>query len=70
MCPGYTGSPLTCQLSLPAVPRNANQKLKEGGRYLIGVQSLNFACNTDNTPSLYTKLREFTEWITYTMENN
>ena len=71
MCPGYTGSPLTCELSL-----SGNRKTKKGisyleeGRYLIGLQSLNFACNMDHVPSIYTKLRDLKEWIDYTIDNN
>ena len=34
------------------------------------VQSLNFACNLDHAPSLYTKLQELREFIEYTIENN
>ena len=71
MCPGYTGSPLTCELSL-----RGNRKTQKGipffeeGRYLIGLQSLNFACNMDHVPSIYTKLRDLKEWIDYTIDNN
>ena len=74
MCPGYTGGPLTCQLYLPNKESMKNETPKNthrsNGRYLIGVQSLNFICNTDETPSFYTKLQYLKEWIDYTIQNN
>ena len=74
MCPGYIGGPLTCKLSTfnKAISKqeNVNSGDLKDGRYLVGVQSLNFACNVDQTPSLYTKLQALKEWIDYTVENN
>ena len=74
MCPGYTGGPLTCQLTSYEKDiwkdENGSAATINDGRYLVGVQSLNFACNVDQTPSLYTKLQELKEWVDYTIENN
>ena len=74
MCHGYTGGPLTCQLSITnqeytkeKTPMNTHNF---NGRYLIGVQSLNFICNTDGAPSLYSKLQALKEWVDYTINNN
>ena len=74
MCPGYTGSPLSCQIltevkQLSGFNKNINNPVKEG-RYLVGVQSLNLACNLDHAPSLYTKLQELREFIDYIINNN
>ena len=74
MCPGYTGSPLSCQIStdqnkISEFNKHINNFVKEG-RYLVGVQSLNLACNVDHVPSLYTKLQELREFIDYTITNN
>ena len=74
MCPGYTGSPLSCLISTQRSHISKYNKkhndLVEEGRYLVGVQSLNFACNVDHSPSLYTKLQELREFIDYTIANN
>ena len=74
MCPGYTGSPLSCQISIEQKQmskfnKNINNFVKEE-RYLVGVQSLNLACNVDHAPSLYTKLQELREFIDYIIINN
>ena len=55
MCPGYTGSPVTCD--------DGN-----GQEVLVGLQSFNWACNTPYTPAVYTSLRQLRQWIDYTLE--
>ena len=56
MCPGYTGSPVTC------LDQNKN-------RILVGLQSFNWACNTENVPGVYTSIRALRDWIDYTLES-
>ncbi len=57
MCPGYTGSPVTCS---------------EGGgnSVLIGLQSFNWVCNTANSPGIYTSIREMRDWIEYILNKD
>ena len=54
MCPGYTGSPVKC--------------IENGQNVLIGLQSFNWACGTQNTPAVYTSLRQLRDWIDYILE--
>ena len=54
MCPGYTGSPVKC--------------IEDGKNVLIGLQSFNWACGTQNTPAVYTSLRQLRDWIDYILE--
>jgi len=66
--------PLTCQLLITKqeytkekTPMNTHNF---NGRYLIGVQSLNFICNTVGAPSLYSKPQALKERVDYTINNN
>lgn len=55
MCPGYTGSPVSCV-------ENQGQKV------LVGLQSFNWVCNTANSPGIYTSIRALREWIEYILD--
>ena len=54
MCPGYTGSPVTC--------------VENDQTVLVGLQSFNWVCNTANTPGVYTSIRALRDWIEFTLE--
>jgi secreted trypsin-like serine protease len=60
MCPGYTGSPVTCD-NVDAGSATTNQ-------VLVGLQSFNWACNVENEPGVYTSIRELRQWIDYILE--
>ena len=57
MCPGYTGSPVSC-----------NDDAGNNQKILVGLQSFNWACNTPNVPAIYTSLRQMRQWIDYILE--
>jgi secreted trypsin-like serine protease len=56
MCPGYTGSPVSCE--------------ENGNPVLVGLQSFNWVCNTANTPGIYTSIRSMRDWIDYILDKN
>jgi len=56
MCPGYTGSPVSCE--------------ENGNSVLVGLQSFNWVCNTANTPGIYTSIRSMRDWIDYILDKN